>query len=49
MENTALSVTDIIKGSVVDTFSEQFQALTPLSVVIALAMGFLVGLVIALV
>lgn len=49
MNTTALSVTDIVKGSIVDTFSEQFAALTPLSVVIALVMGFLVGLIIALV
>lgn len=49
MNTTALSVTDIVKGSIVDTFSEQFAALTPLSVVIALVMGFLVGAIIALV
>lgn len=49
MNTTALSVTDIVKGSIVDTFSEQFAALTPLSVVIALVMGFLVGAIIAMV
>lgn len=49
MNTTSLSVTDIVKGSIVDTFSEQFAALTPLSVVIALVMGFLVGAIIALV
>ena len=49
MNTTSLSVTDIVKGSVVDTFTEQFAALTPLSVIIALVMGFVVGLIIALV
>ena len=49
MNTTSLSVTDIVKGSIVDTFTEQFAALTPLSVVVALVMGFLVGLIIALV
>ena len=49
MNTTSLSVTDIGKGSVVDTFTEQFAALTPLSVIIALVMGFVVGLIIALV
>lgn len=49
MNTTSLSVTDIVKGSIVDTFSEQFAALTPLTVVIALVMGFLVGAIIALV
>ena len=45
MNTTSLSVTDIVKGSIVDTFTEQFAALTPLSVVVALVMGFLVGLI----
>ena len=49
MNTTSLSLTDIVKGSIVDTFTEQFAALTPLSVVVALVMGFLVGLIIALV
>ena len=49
MNTTSLSVNDIVKSSVVDTFTEQFAALTPLSVIIALVMGFVVGLIIALV
>ncbi len=44
-----LSVTDIVKNSVLDTFSTQFAQLTPFKMVIALLMGLAVGIVIALV
>lgn len=40
---------DLIKGSVLEFFDAQFAALTPLSVVRALVLGFLAGVIIALV
>ncbi len=44
-----LSVSDIVKSSVLDTISTQLATLTPLKMVIALLMGFVVGVIIALV
>ncbi len=48
-EGTTLSASDLIKNSVLDLFSGQMTEMTPLKVVIALGMGFLVGVIIALV
>ena len=47
--DTTLSVHDIVKSSVLDTLSLQLTELTPLKVLLALALGFTVGAVIALV
>ncbi len=47
--DTTLSVHDIVKSSVLDTLSLQLTELTPLKVLLALALGFAVGAVIALV
>lgn len=48
-QNSTLSASDIVKNSVLDLFSGQLVELTPLKVIVALAMGFLAGLIIALV
>ncbi len=47
--NNPLSAADIVKSSVLDTISTQLSTLTPLKMVIALLMGFAVGVIIALV
>lgn len=44
-----LSVSDIVKNSVLDTIALQLSELTPLKMVMALLMGFAAGVVIALV
>ena len=44
-----LSASDLLRSSVLDAFSAQLSALTPLKMVVALLMGFAVGVVIALV
>ena len=43
------SASDIVKSSVLDLFAGQLAELTPVKVIVALALGFLVGVVIALV
>lgn len=48
-QNSTLSASNIVKNSVLDLFSGQLAELTPLKVVVALAMGFLAGIIIALV
>lgn len=45
----AFSLNDILKSSVLDTFNDQFSQLTPWMMVVALAMGLLVGAIIAIV
>lgn len=45
----AFSLTDVLKSSVVDSFSDQFSKLTPWMMVQALFMGLLVGLIVAIV
>ncbi len=44
-----LSASDLLRSSVLDAISAQLSALTPLKMVVALLMGFAVGVVIALV
>ncbi len=44
-----LSVSDLVKNSVLDAFASQFASLTPLKMVVALLMGFAAGGIIALV
>ncbi|MCL1964647.1 MAG: DUF4956 domain-containing protein [Firmicutes bacterium] len=47
--NESLSAKDLIKSSVLDAVSQQFTTLTPLKMVIALLVGFAVGVIIAMV
>lgn len=45
----AFSLQDVLKSSVVDTFSDQFSSLTPWMMVQALIMGLVVGAIVAIV
>jgi len=45
----SLSAVDMVKKSVLDAISSQLTALTPLKMIVALLMGFIVGVIIALV